>query len=92
MYFGMLPEEHKEPTVYKLVCVGEDEKVVGLHIIGLGSDEVTQGFGVAIKMGGATSRSRFFGQLMWCSYEEGLRRVCCHSSNVCDHTTMRCDC
>lgn len=26
-------------------------QVVGLHIIGLGSDEMLQGFGVAIKMG-----------------------------------------
>ena len=52
MYFAMLPEEHKEPTMYKLICVGPEEKVVGMHIIGLGSDEITQGFGVAIKMGG----------------------------------------
>ncbi|KAH7103850.1 glutathione-disulfide reductase [Auriculariales sp. MPI-PUGE-AT-0066] len=51
MYFAMLPEEEKEPTMYKLICAGPEEKVVGLHIIGLGSDEVTQGFGVAIKMG-----------------------------------------
>jgi len=34
----------------KLVCVGEKEKVVGLHMIGMGSDEVLQGFGVAIKV------------------------------------------
>ena len=26
-------------------------QVVGLHIIGIGSDEMLQGFGVAIKMG-----------------------------------------
>ncbi|KZV91053.1 hypothetical protein EXIGLDRAFT_837354 [Exidia glandulosa HHB12029] len=51
LYFGMLPEEHKEPTVYKLICTGKEEKVVGLHIIGMGSDEILQGFGVAIKMG-----------------------------------------
>ena len=48
----MYPSDHiKEPTAYKLVCVGEEEKVVGVHIIGLGSDEVMQGFGVAVKMG-----------------------------------------
>jgi glutathione reductase (NADPH) len=47
----MIDEKYKEPTVYKLVCVGEEEKVVGVHIIGQGSDEITQGFGVAIKMG-----------------------------------------
>ena len=54
----MLEEEEKEPSVYKLICVGPEERVVGLHIIGLGSDEITQGFGVAIKMGGKFS---FFG-------------------------------
>jgi hypothetical protein len=47
----MVDEHHKEPTSYKLVCVGEEEKVVGVHIIGLGSDEVMQGFAVAVKMG-----------------------------------------
>ena len=51
----MLEEEEKEPSVYKLICVGPEERVVGLHIIGLGSDEITQGFGVAIKMGGKLS-------------------------------------
>jgi len=51
MYFSMLDDDHKEPTFYKLICTGPEEKVVGLHIIGQGSDEITQGFGVAIKMG-----------------------------------------
>ncbi|KAF8515886.1 glutathione-disulfide reductase [Gautieria morchelliformis] len=51
LYFSMLPEAHKEPSVYKLIVVGEEEKVVGMHIIGVGSDEVTQGFAVAVKMG-----------------------------------------
>ncbi|GAA5813462.1 hypothetical protein MFLAVUS_006940 [Mucor flavus] len=49
MYFSML--EHKEPTAYKLVCAGNDEKVVGVHILGRGSDEILQGFGVAVRMG-----------------------------------------
>lgn len=51
MSFAMLDEEHKQPTSYKLICQGENEKVVGLHIIGEGSDEMLQGFGVAVKMG-----------------------------------------
>ena len=53
LYFSMVDEEHKEPTVYKLICAGPEEKVVGVHILGLGSDEVMQGFAVAVKMGGA---------------------------------------
>ena len=36
----------------KLVCAGPQEKVVGLHIVGLSSDEILQGFSVAVKMGG----------------------------------------
>jgi hypothetical protein len=51
LYFTMVEEDHKEPTAYKLVCAGEDERVVGVHIVGMGSDEVMQGFGVAVKMG-----------------------------------------
>lgn len=51
LYFSMVDEDHKEPTAYKLICAGPEEKVVGLHIIGLGSDEVLQGFAVAVKMG-----------------------------------------
>ena len=35
----------------KLVCVVANEKVVGCHIIGMGADDMLQGFGVAIKMG-----------------------------------------
>lgn len=46
---------HREPCRMKLVCVGDDEKVVGLHGVGFGVDEMIQGFAVAIKMG-ATKR------------------------------------
>jgi len=41
----------KTKTFIKMVTVGPEEKVVGLHIIGIGADEMTQGFAVAIKMG-----------------------------------------
>ena len=43
--------EHRQPCRMKLVCVGKDEKIVGLHGIGFGVDEMIQGFAVAIKMG-----------------------------------------
>lgn len=44
--------ERKPTTFMKLICVkSESERVVGLHCIGLGCDEMIQGFGVAIKMG-----------------------------------------
>lgn len=45
----------QEQTAMKLVTVGAQEKVVGCHIIGLGADEMLQGFAVAIRMG-ATKR------------------------------------
>lgn len=35
----------------KVVCVGKEERVVGLHMMGRGVDEMLQGFGVAIRMG-----------------------------------------
>ena len=46
---------HRQPCRMKLVCVGPEEKIVGLHGIGFGMDEILQGFAVAIKMG-ATKR------------------------------------
>ncbi len=52
MHYAMVDEDLlRRPTSYKLVCAGPDERVVGLHIVGLGSSEILQGFGVAIKMG-----------------------------------------
>ena len=42
--------EHKPRTVMKLVTVGEDERVVGCHLIGAGADEMLQGFAVAVTM------------------------------------------
>jgi glutathione reductase (NADPH) len=39
------------PAAVKLVTVGEDERVVGCHAIGLGADELLQGFAVAVRMG-----------------------------------------
>jgi glutathione reductase (NADPH) len=35
----------------KLLCVGEDERIVGIHLIGAVVDEMLQGFAVALKMG-----------------------------------------
>ena len=43
--------QHRQPTKMKLVCVGENEKIVGIHGIGFGMDEILQGFAVALKMG-----------------------------------------
>lgn len=43
--------QHRQPTKMKLICAGENEKVVGIHIIGHGADEMLQGFSVAVKMG-----------------------------------------
>ncbi|KAI9738553.1 MAG: Glutathione reductase [Candelina submexicana] len=51
MYYSMMEARDKAPTRYKIVCQGEEEKVVGMHIIGRGSAEILQGFGVAVKMG-----------------------------------------
>jgi len=38
-------------SVMKLVCAGGDERVVGIHVLGPGVDEMLQGFAVALKLG-----------------------------------------
>jgi glutathione reductase (NADPH) len=38
-------------TLMKLICVGEDERVLGIHVLGPGAEEMLQGFAVAMKMG-----------------------------------------
>ena len=38
-------------TAMKLVCAGNNEQVVGIHLIGDNVDEMLQGFAVAVKMG-----------------------------------------
>ncbi len=43
--------EHQIKTALKLVCVGEEQKVVGIHVVGDGADEMMQGFAVAVQMG-----------------------------------------
>ena len=51
MYYSIMDASSKKPTAFKLVVTGKEEKVIGLHIMGEGSAEMLQGFGVAIKMG-----------------------------------------
>lgn len=53
MYYAVT--EHKPKTAMKLVCAGPEERVVGVHVIGEGADEMLQGFAVAVRMG-ATKR------------------------------------
>ncbi len=43
--------EHKPKTAIKLVVMGKDERVIGIHMIGLAVDEILQGFAVAMRMG-----------------------------------------
>jgi glutathione reductase (NADPH) len=38
-------------SLFKLVCAGPDMRVVGLHLLGDGADEILQGFAVAMKRG-----------------------------------------
>ncbi|KEQ46156.1 glutathione-disulfide reductase [Streptococcus oralis] len=42
---------HRQESRFKLITADADEKVVGLHGLGYGVDEMIQGFAVAIKMG-----------------------------------------
>ena len=45
----------KPNTEMKLVTAGPEQRVVGLHVVGEGADEMLQGFAVAVRMG-ATKR------------------------------------
>ncbi len=38
-------------SMMKLICTGSDERVVGIHALGPGVDEMLQGFAVALKLG-----------------------------------------
>jgi len=49
MFYALM--DKKPRTAMKLVCLGSDERVVGCHVIGLGADEMIQGFAVAVTMG-----------------------------------------
>ncbi len=53
LFYG--PLEHKRRAAMKLVCVGPRERVIGCHVIGPGSDEMLQGFAVALRMGATKS-------------------------------------
>jgi glutathione reductase (NADPH) len=53
MYHALTTAKHR--TRMKLVTVGPEERVVGVHLAGRGVDEMLQGFAVAVRMG-ATKR------------------------------------
>merc|ERR1712100_136227 len=57
LFYGIfdVEQDEKPKTFMKVITAGETELVVGLHIIGMGADEVLQGFGVALKMGATKS-------------------------------------
>jgi glutathione reductase (NADPH) len=53
---GFVPLYHamttaKPRTEMKLVTVGAEQRVVGVHVVGPGADEMLQGFAVAVRMG-----------------------------------------
>ena len=43
--------ERKSRASVKLITIGDEERIVGCHVIGDGADEMLQGFAVAIRMG-----------------------------------------
>ncbi|HWG76075.1 MAG TPA: glutathione-disulfide reductase [Steroidobacteraceae bacterium] len=47
--------ERKPRAQMKLVTVGPEQRIVGIHVLGAGADEMLQGFAVALRMG-ATKR------------------------------------
>ncbi|MDE2271343.1 MAG: glutathione-disulfide reductase [Xanthomonadaceae bacterium] len=61
-------------TFMKLVCAGDDERVVGVHGIGPGMDEILQGFAVAVRMGA--------------TYADFLKTVAIHPTSAEEFVTM----
>merc|ERR1719221_1791586 len=51
MLYAFNDDAHKVKTGLKLVLKMPEERVVGLHIIGPSSDEMMQGWAVAVRMG-----------------------------------------
>ena len=49
LYHGVT--RRKTLSRMKLIVAGADERILGIHVIGLGADELIQGFAVAVKMG-----------------------------------------
>jgi glutathione reductase (NADPH) len=46
---------HEGTTAMKMICIGREERLAGIHIIGDNADEMLQGFAVAVKMGALKS-------------------------------------
>ncbi|HEX7324871.1 MAG TPA: glutathione-disulfide reductase [Rhodanobacteraceae bacterium] len=61
-------------TFMKLVCTGPEQRVVGLHGIGPGMDEMLQGFAVALKLGA--------------TWADLLRTVAIHPTSAEEFVTM----
>ncbi len=53
MYHGITARRRRAEV--KIVTVGSDRRIIGLHAIGMGADELLQGFAVALRLG-ATKR------------------------------------
>lgn len=53
LYYAVTRQKHA--TVMKLVTLLPDERILGIHAIGLGADELIQGFAVALRMGACKS-------------------------------------
>jgi glutathione reductase (NADPH) len=49
MQYGLAGRQ--ERSHMKMVCTGADDRVVGMHMLGVGVDEMMQGFAVAIRLG-----------------------------------------
>jgi glutathione reductase (NADPH) len=49
MQFGLAGRS--ERSLIRMICLGSEERVVGLHMLGVEADEIMQGFAVALRLG-----------------------------------------
>lgn len=45
-----LIDRHQQ-SLMKLICLGDDERIIGIHLVGMGAEEIMQGFSVAMNLG-----------------------------------------
>jgi len=81
LWYGtyQIEADAKPKTAMKLVCKLPEETVVGVHSIGLGSDELLQGFAVAVKMGATKEDFDNCVAIHPTAAEELVTMVCTHT-------------
>ena len=58
MLYSLADDEDQEEVLIKLVVAGDEEKIVGVHMVGEHAADMIQCLGVAVRKGITKQRSR----------------------------------